>query len=284
MKILAASALLATSLLVHASGPGPAMRVIRDVAYGEHPLQRMDVYAPDPRPERSPIVAMVHGGAWYVGDKAGPQVVGNKSTRWVGKGWVFVSINHRLMPSADPLTQAEDVARALAAIQKDAASWGGDPEKVVLMGHSSGGHLVALLGANPEQVAKPGAKPWVGTIVLDSAALDVPAVMDSPHPQVFDRVFGSDAEDWKRMSPQHALTPKATPMLLVCSTRHVRSCRQAGDFVDAATKLGVRVETLELDVSHRDVNDTLGLERPYTRRVEAFLGSLDPAFAGPRMP
>jgi acetyl esterase/lipase len=195
------------------------MRMIRDVAYGDHPLQRMDICAPDPRPERAPIVAMVHGGAWYVGDKASP------------------------MPSAGPLTQAEDVARSLAAIQKDAASWGGDPERVVLMDHSSGGHLVALLGANPEQVAKLGAKPWLGTIVLDSAALDVPVVMDSTRPQVFDRVFGSDAENWKRMSPQHALTPRATPMLLVCSTRHVRSCRQAGDFVDAATKLGVRVET-----------------------------------------
>src|SRR6185295_4587727 len=126
----------------------PGVTVERDVSYGTFPRQRMDVYLPTGT-RTGAVIVMVHGGAWRIGDKSMPQMVGNKVARWVPRGDVFVSINYRMLPQADPLTQADDVARALAAVQARAASWGADPRRVILMGHSAGAHLVALLSARP---------------------------------------------------------------------------------------------------------------------------------------
>jgi arylformamidase len=125
------------------------IKVLRDIAYGPDAAQRIDVYLPQQQPTNAPIIAMVHGGAWLFGDKSNSQVVENKANRWVGKGIVFVAINNRLVPAATPVQQTEDVARALAMIQREAKSWGADPMKVVLIGHSAGAHLVALLSADP---------------------------------------------------------------------------------------------------------------------------------------
>lgn len=58
---------------------------------------------------------------------------------------LFVSVENRLLPEADPLVQAQDVAAALAAAQRKVQTLGGDPRRFVLMGHSAGAHLVALL-------------------------------------------------------------------------------------------------------------------------------------------
>src|SRR5207247_470736 len=111
---------------------------------------------------------MVHGGAWVLGDKASPGVMENKVARWAARGYILLSVDYRMIPEADPLEQAEDVARALAAAQAKAASWGGDPSKFVLMGHSAGAHLVGLLAADPARAFKRGAKPWLGAVLLDS--------------------------------------------------------------------------------------------------------------------
>src|SRR6185312_10943064 len=134
-----------------------------DIAYGDDPAQRMDVYLP-PRPERAPILLMVHGGGWRRGDKDNARVVGNKIARWLPKGVIFVSVDYRMMPDAKPLTQSEDVARALAKVQDLAPGWGGDPANIILMGHSAGAHLVALITAAPEIAAAQGAKPWKGAV------------------------------------------------------------------------------------------------------------------------
>ncbi|HKU93926.1 MAG TPA: alpha/beta hydrolase, partial [Vineibacter sp.] len=99
-------------------------RVIRDVAYGADPAQRMDVYLPA-RPRAAPILFMVHGGGWAIGDKAGASVVANKIAKWLPEGFIVISVNYRLLPDAHPLTQADDVASALAAAQSKASSWGG---------------------------------------------------------------------------------------------------------------------------------------------------------------
>src|SRR5262249_10514809 len=127
-----------------------------DIAYGADPAQRMDVYLP-PHLERAPILLMVHGGAWRIGDKDNARVVDNKVARWVPKGVIFVSVDYRMMPDAEPLTQAADIALALAKVQALASSWGGDPDNIILMGHSAGAHLVALLTAAPELAAGQGA-------------------------------------------------------------------------------------------------------------------------------
>ena len=112
--------------------PLPAgVRKLADVPYGSAGRQRIDVYLPPPGTapaSGAPILVMVHGGAWIFGDKSSPGVVGEKLAHWTAHGWILVSVNNRLWPEADPLTQARDVAAAIGLVQKEAASWGGDRE------------------------------------------------------------------------------------------------------------------------------------------------------------
>ena len=71
--------------------PPPDIDVQRDVAYGNDPAQRLDVYR-RPGAKDGPVMVMVHGGGCRRGDKAGRSMVKNKVQHWVGKGWVFVSL------------------------------------------------------------------------------------------------------------------------------------------------------------------------------------------------
>ena len=168
---------------------------LADRAYGPHSAQRYDVYLPSRRPMQTmPIIVMVHGGGWAHGDKAHAPVVDNKVRRWVPRNVALVSVNYPMLPETPPLEQARHVARALASVQRDAPSWGGDPRQVVLMGHSAGAHLVALLTAHPPFTQAEGALPWLGTVSLDSAAFDVVAVMSGRHLALYDRAFGTFKE------------------------------------------------------------------------------------------
>ncbi len=250
------------------------VRVTRDVPYGTDPEQCFDVYSPAGA-KGAPVIFMVHGGAWFLGDKGAQGVVQNKAARWVTKGFVLISANYRLMPKADPLEQAKDVARAIAAAQEKAASWGGDRSKFILMGHSAGAHLVALVATTPALSAGIVTTPWLGTVSLDSAAFDVAEIMGSFHPGFFDRAFGKDPAYWKSTSPFYSLSAGARPFLAVCSSRRFRSCPEAKKFSEKAASLGVKASVLEEDLSHRDINWTLGGDGAYTEAVESFMGGLD---------
>lgn len=279
----AAAAETPSGSLQHAANRWPVsladMRVQREVTYGDAPAQRFDVYAP-PRAQGAPVIFMVHGGAWRIGDKAHANVIENKVKRWVTAGWVFISTNYRMLPEADPLEQARDVARALAAAQRMAAQWGADARRFVLMGHSAGAHLVALVHGAPALAAEFGAKPVLGAVLLDTAALDVVALMSAPHARLYDRAFGTDPGFWRAASPLHVLARGAPPVLAVCSTeRRADSCAQARAYAARAQSLGVRASVLPQPLSHAEINRRLGLEGAYTEAVERFFASLDPALA-----
>jgi len=272
---LLAALLLFAGLATAAPTVPEGVRRIVDMAYGPDARQRMDVYLPTAA-AGAPVIVMVHGGAWMVGNKAMPKVVDNKVAYWVRQqGFIFVSVNYRLSPQADPLAQAHDVASALAKAQSLAASWGGDAEKVILMGHSAGAHLVALLSASPALARESGARPWLGTVALDSAALDLERIMHARHMRFYDRVFGADPAYWRSVSPTRVLAPDAAPMLLVCSTQRADgSCMQAHDFAARVTAGGGRASVLPQALTHEQVNSTLGLPGAYTEAVNRFLSDL----------
>ncbi|MET1072978.1 MAG: transketolase C-terminal domain-containing protein, partial [Umezawaea sp.] len=137
-------------------------RLERDVAYGSDPAQRLDVYRPASiAAGGAPIILFLHGGGWRRGDKGMAQMVRNKAPHWLGKGFVFASANYRMLPDANAVQQADDAARALAFIQNRAKGWGGDPARVVLVGHSAGAHLVALMTADPSIATRQGVKSWL---------------------------------------------------------------------------------------------------------------------------
>ena len=248
-------------------------RVLRDIPYGEDLQQRFDVYLP-PAPRNAPVLFIVHGGSWARGHKAHRGLIGNKAMYWLPQGYVLVSTDYRLLPDAGPKEQARDVANAVAEAQRRAPDWNADAERFVLIGHSAGAHLVSLLATRPDLLASAEAVRPVGVISLDSAAMDVVRIMDSPrHPQLYDRAFGKERAYWIETSPYHALSREALPMLAVCSTRIATFCTQARTFADKARSLGVRVELLSQNLSHMEVNRRLGEPSPYTEAVAAFIRS-----------
>lgn len=250
-------------------------RVLADIAYGPDPRQRFDVYIP-PEARNAPVLFLVHGGGWRRGWKDHPGLIPNKADYWLPKGYILVSTGYRLIPDADPMAQARDIARALAVAQKEAPAWGGNPDRFVLMGHSAGAHLVALLSADPAVGQPFRVRRPLGAVLLDSGALDVVRIMRSPrHPRLFDEAFGEDPAFWRAASPQHRLTPAALPMLAVCSTRRPDDpCNQARAMANEATRLRTRMEVLPAALSHMAVNRDLGVPGAYTRQVDAFMESL----------
>lgn len=255
------------------AGMGRAGSVLRDEPWGAGTRRTMDVYTV-PANSPAPVIVMVHGGGWRIGDKSNPGLAEPKAAHYNAMGYVFIAIDYPLLPEADPLTQAREVAHALAFIQQHAARWHGDGRRVVLMGHSAGAHIVSLLASSPELVRQAGAVPWLGTVALDSAALDVGRIMRGPHLPLYDQAFGSDPAYWSQVSPLARLNARPAPMLLVCSGLRLESCPQARAFAAKATSLGGNVRVQPEALSHRDINITLGTPGAYTDAVDDFLRSL----------
>ncbi|AWV07816.1 alpha/beta hydrolase [Marilutibacter maris] len=304
LALTLAALLLHTAPPARGSDPGgaataaPALpdgtRVLRDIAYGHDRRQRFDVYVPADARDAA-VIFLVHGGGWAVGDKAHRNLMANKLAYWLPRGFVVISSNYRLLPDAGPLEQAGDIARAVAHAQRLARSWSADADAFVLMGHSAGAHLVALLGADPALLAAAGARRPRGAVSLDSAAMDVVEMMQAPrHPRLYDRAFGRVAADWRAASPRHRLSPDALPMLIVCSSRRIDACPSGRALARDAVALGVSMRVLPQPLSHRDINRELGLAGAYTEAVDAFIRAClpvpqparrpetnDPAEAGP---
>ena len=248
---------------------------LADVPYGADPRQRMDVYLPPAGQARGPVLVMVHGGAWMFGHKAAAGLLENKLAHWVAqRGFVLVSLDYRMVPQATPLEQARDVAHAVAAVQAAAPGWGADPARLVLMGHSAGAHLVALLAADPGYREGAGAAPWLGTIALDSAAYDVPQIMNGPHPALYDDAFGQDEVLQREASPTLVLSGTPEPVLLVCGSNRAAACPQADAFGAAVRAHGSTATVLPIDMSHGDIDSQVGVAGPLTSAVDDFLTSL----------
>jgi arylformamidase len=248
------------------------------VSYGSSANQRFDIYV-GAKSKDAPVIFMVHGGGWRRGDKSMSGVVGNKFERWGPRGIVFISVNYRVLPEANPFQQAEEIARALAKAQSEAARWGADPRRFVLMGHSAGAHLVALLAVSPDLLKQHGALPPIATVSLDSGTLNVVDTMENKHFDLHDDAFGADKNFWIKTSPWHAIKSKPAPILSVCSTRRADACRQAQQLAEQVKSFGGVGEVLRMDLSHAEINKNLGLLGSYTDSVEAFLRKADPVLA-----
>lgn len=250
-------------------------RVLSDLSYGPDADQAVDVYLPDTLSAQSPVLVMVHGGGWIIGDKTNDRVWEEKQAHWGALGYVFASVNYRMLPDAPVAVQASDVASALKFVQDHAAQWGGDPAQLVLMGHSAGAHLAALIAADRALQAKAGLAPWRGTVLLDSAALDVPSLLAPPDPPRYAvRAFGEDPELWIALSPRHRLSAPSGQFFLICSSQRETSCPEARKFADSVHDTGGAAQVLPVDLSHAEINSTLGSNPITTPAVDSFFHSL----------
>lgn len=175
---------------VLASRPREGIQTVRELAYGPHSRHRLDIYN-RPGTRDAPVVAFVHGGAFVRGEKdATPEIYGNFTRYFARHGCVGVNIEYRLAPEAAYPAGAEDVAAAIAWIRTNIGRHGGDPERIVLAGHSAGAAHAGAYACDPI-VSKTNGHGLVGLALL-SGRLRADAYADNPNAHGVRDYYGSD--------------------------------------------------------------------------------------------
>jgi acetyl esterase/lipase len=238
-----------------------SMPVTATIRTGSDRQQSVDYYAPpasSTATARPPLAIFIHGGGWRMGDKT---MVAAKP-EWFGEhGWAFASIGYRLLPDAPVEDQARDVAAAIHALRAQAARLGFDPDRILLIGHSAGAHLAALVSTEEDLL---GADlPAIRcTILLDGAGYDVPVQMrTSPMLTrlIYRPAFGDDPARQRALSPiTHVGGADVRDWLIVYSTQRHDSPAQAQAMGAALARAGATVAYAPLDNSHREINLAFG--------------------------
>jgi triacylglycerol lipase len=140
-------------LFANQKEPYPNVTVVRDIAYGTDPLQKLDVFTAAPTPGApKPVVMFLHGGGFERGNKRQPgsPFYDNIMLWLTQQGMVGVNMNYRLAPKHVWPAAHEDLAAAVRWVQLNIAQHGGDPDRLVLWGTSAGADLIAGYLAYPQ--------------------------------------------------------------------------------------------------------------------------------------
>lgn len=252
---------------------------MNEIAYGRDPLQQLDFHpAAISRP--APLILFVHGGGWKWGDKrnaTGPF----KAPHYNQLGYHFASTNYRLVPEATVEQQASDVAAALAKLFAEADRLKIDRSRVVLMGHSAGAHLVALVGTDPQYLRGAGLslREISGVILLDGAAYDVPAQMDKRAllmGDTYKQAFGTDPARQKALSPTFQAAAPNAPAFLILHVQRRDGTLQSRGLASALRQAGTDARVQGIDSrglkGHTEISGKLGdPDYPATPVVDAWL-------------
>jgi acetyl esterase/lipase len=214
-----------------------------EMQYGSDPLQKLDYWraaAPN-----APLVVFVHGGAWKSGDKRNA-VSAEKIRHFLDRGYGFASLNYRLYPAVAVEDEVQDVAAALAFLVARAETLGFDARRVVLMGHSAGAHIAALIGTDPRHLRKAGLELTAlrGVVLLDGAGYDVPRQMaggSSLH-GTYGEVFGGGRERQIALSPTHQAAAPNVAAFLILYVQRPDGIAQSQALAEALRQAGTAVE------------------------------------------
>ena len=133
-----------------------SVRIQHDVVYAEGGQGRLDVYSPRVLRPHAPVAVLVYGGSWQSGEKG---LYGFVGLSLASRSIVTVIPDYRVYPQVRYPDFLTDNAQAVAFAKQHAAEWGGDSDRLYLIGHSAGAYNVAMLALDP---------PWLGSVSLDS--------------------------------------------------------------------------------------------------------------------
>ncbi|WP_428630518.1 alpha/beta hydrolase [Sphingopyxis sp.] len=245
---------------------GPQVPGGETIAYGSDPLQVLDIWRAKGAKGAAPLIVYVHGGGWKRGSK--DNATGRfKPVHYPEQGYAFASMNYRLVPAATVEQQAADVVGAVKALVDRASALGIDRRRIVLMGHSAGAHLVALVGTNERYLKGAGLSfaDIAGVIPIDGAAYDVAAQMIDAGPMMtktYTQAFGTDPARQKAVSPTLQAAAPNAPDFLLLYVQRADGVRQAEALGSALVAGGSRVEHGSFPgeglKGHAEINRSLG--------------------------
>ncbi|MFB6285501.1 MAG: alpha/beta hydrolase [Candidatus Bipolaricaulia bacterium] len=228
----------------------------------------LDVYQPAGLND-APVLIFVHGGGWSTGNK---QIFSYIGRTFAERGYVTVVPNYRLSPTVQHPAHVRDVARAYAWTVANIGQYGGDPTRVVLSGHSAGGHLVSLLTVNERYLAEQNLDGnAIQGVISISGIYDVtsipPGILSSP-------VFTSSNEARRDASPIFHVDEGEPPFRLMYARFDLPTLdRQAREFHTRLRSLGVASNISQIDGrSHATIVLQIGNPGdPTTEEMLAFL-------------
>jgi acetyl esterase/lipase len=197
----------------------------RDIAYGDEPDMRLDVYRPSEPGECRPGIMEVHGGAWMIGSKREQGIP--LLNHLAANGWVGVNVDYRLSPRVKFPDHLIDLKRAIRWYREHATEYGADPDFLCVTGGSAGGHLAALLALTPGVPEyQPGFEDVDTTVraaVTFYGVYDIVALLDGGSKTFAStmerRVMGvrraEHPEAYEKASPAHWINAAAPPFLVV---------------------------------------------------------------------
>lgn len=189
---------------------GGTVKVGDGVAYADGPRHKLDVYAPEARGTSAPVVFFIYGGGWNRGERSDYQFVGRALA---ARGFVTVIADYRLVPEVTYPGFLEDSANALRWVQDNIASYGGDPTRLFLAGHSAGAYNAVMLAMDPSFLREYG----VTMPVLGVAALSGPYDFYPFEYGEVQNAFGA-APNPQGTQPINLVTPETPPMYLATGT------------------------------------------------------------------
>lgn len=261
------------------------LKIDRDVSYATpaDPLQKLDIFAP-PNAKNLPVIVWIHGGGWQTGDKARIQ---DKPWIFPEKGFVFVSINYRLFPAVPMGEIIRDCAKATGWVHQHIAEHGGDPERLLIMGHSAGAQLAAILCTDERYLQAEGV-PFTalkGCVPVDGDTYDVPAIIitaqtrrkahGQPEPKYgHPEKFGTPEQQHDYSAVYHVEKGKNIPPFLILHVAdHPDTSAQAYRLFTVLKDAGFDPKIFGAkDTDHNKLNANLGVAHdPATKQLFEFL-------------
>jgi arylformamidase len=251
-----------------------------ELSYGNDAKQKLDYWStPSSTGAFAPLVVFVHGGGWSIGDKASG--TGEKPAFYNGLGYAFASVNYRLVPNAKPDDQARDIAASIAFLRKDANQLGFDENRIVIIGHSAGAHLAALVSSDTRYLTQAGVPLTAlrGTILLDGAGYDVAKQMALKTNKVsgmYDAAFGRDPAVQKALSPiTYVGAPNSPRWLILHDANRPDARAQSEALAKGLTMAGESAAVKAVpNSSHMAINRDAGVAGTFVgEAIAAFLKS-----------
>lgn len=224
----------------------PAMRPDRTVFFGEHQRQQIDVFEPEGAVDELPLILYIHGGGWMAGSHKRVQ---SKPAHFTGQNYYFASAGYRLAPQTPVEQQAQDIGAAIQTLRGQAGAIGFDSDRIVIMGHSAGAHLAALVASDPKYAGDAfGA--ISGVILLDGAGYDIADSFINAEQRatgIYEKVFGDDPARHAALSPvRHVGGPDAPNWLALYVRERAQSKKQSEMLVQDLSASGANAAAVAI--------------------------------------